>query len=154
MQRIFENKRSWRVQFLLWLFAAVTAGFALMAMYGFMTGHEGNLVVGSVLSPIGLVAALGMEFYARRYVTLIDYAAGKARVTTRSLTGAHVHEGAADIGPLRKLLGIAAAGEAAVSAVETQHFMLKLTPPGKTFIVDVTADPQIRDRIAHALGVT
>lgn len=141
------------MQFLLWLFALVTAGFAVMALHGLVTGHEGNLIVGSVLAPIGLVAVLGMEFYALRYVTLIDYANGKARVTTRSLTGAHVHEGAADIGPLRKLLGITVAGEAAVSAVETQHFMLKLTPPGKTFIVDVTADPQIRRRIAHALGV-
>jgi len=154
MVRIFENRRSWRVQFLLWMFALVTAGFALMALHGFVTGHEGNMIVGAILAPIGLIAALGMEFYARRYVTLIDYADGKARVATRSLTGLHVNEGAADIGPLRKLLGISIAGEAVVSAVETQHFMLKLTPPGKSFIVDVTADPQIRERIAQALGAS
>ena len=147
--RIFTNTRTWRVQFILWLFAALTILFAVMALYGLATGDEGNAAVGGILTPIMLVSTGGMELYARRYVTSIDSVDKAITLTTRSLTGVHVHHGAADLGPLRNLMTLSFA-ESGVQSTNTSHFTLKLQPANKNYIVDVTSDPKLADRLRTA----
>ncbi len=147
--RIFTNTRAWRVQFILWLFAALTILFTVMALYGLATGDDGNTAVGGILTPIMLIFTGGMEFYARRYATSIDGVDKAITVTTRSLTGVHIHHGSTDLGPLRNLMTLSFA-ESGVQSTNTSHFTLKLQPANKNYIIDVTSDPELADRLRTA----
>ncbi|MBI3435397.1 MAG: hypothetical protein HY056_10020 [Proteobacteria bacterium] len=135
---IFTNTRAWRVAVLLWGFGALAILGALIGLYGWLGGGAQAAEAGTILTPIMVIVAGGMEFYARRYVIAIERGDGSESVlVTRSLTGTHRAHGRISLGALQR-----DQGSGGRVSYDNSYRILTLQPSGRKYVIDLTGAPQ------------
>jgi hypothetical protein len=124
----------------LMIFAFV--GFMAYLILGLVSSDTEQITLGAVLAPFFLMGAIGMEFYARRYVFALDHREKEIVVSTKSLLQTKVQGAVSSIGQ--------EISEEVYSANNVHH-RLVVKPSGKTLILDVTEDDTIAPKIRKIL---
>lgn len=159
--RIYANRR-FALPVMHWLFLLVALGGLGFLGYGLAADHPGAMAVGPLLAGIGGLAAAGIAYYRRIYVTSIAVEPGAIVVETRGLLGARRHvarAGAAGDAKrstnLRTAAMVNALGMAAgihMQSYDTMHCRLQLDGIKRKFLVDLTADRDAGPKIQEAIA--
>ena len=128
--------------FVLYLSLVGLAACVTVAIRGYSRGQSEDTQLGGILTLFFLVFLVGMEFYARRYVSTIDRDESGIHVETRSLVGKRRRGRVAGIGQeIRQN----------TAEYDNRHHRLRVEPSGKTYILDVSDDREIAGRIRREL---